>query len=193
MRFAGTWKQYSTKAIPQLARITIHRGESLYLRCPYQAIVMNILDTVNRKIVCMKLTLHAVFEIYQCVSRLDESEVLSVIFQNSSLCSMMNGLIEPARLTTNSARPPGTFSLLIFRLVGLVRCSVENRTWAHRAYSPPVAMPGSQEPGISVRMRSWRRCRFPSAPVGPESRHGPLPPGCFGQESRTSRCPRIRS
>src|ERR1041384_2864983 len=186
MRFAGTWKQYSTKAIPQLARITIHRGESLYLRCPYQAIVMNILDTVNRKIVCIKLTLHAVFEIYQCVSRSDESEVLAVIFQNSSHCSMMNGLIEPARLTTNSARPPGTFSLFIFRLVGQVRCTVGNKTWAHQAHSPPVAVPSSEAPGFSARWRPWRRCLSPTSLVGPESRHGPLPPGCFGQDSRTT-------
>jgi len=53
MRFAGTWKQYSTKAIPQLTRITIHKGESLYLRCPYQAMVMKMFDTVSRAIVYM--------------------------------------------------------------------------------------------------------------------------------------------
>ena len=40
------------KAIPQLARVTIHKGESLYLRCPYQSMVMKILDTVSSRIVC---------------------------------------------------------------------------------------------------------------------------------------------
>jgi hypothetical protein len=55
MRFAGTWKQYSTKAIPQLTRITIHKGESLYLRCPYQAKVMKMFEIVSNKIVCIAL------------------------------------------------------------------------------------------------------------------------------------------
>ena len=57
----------------------------------------------------------------------------------------------------------------------------------------PVAVPSSEEPGFSTRMRWWRRCPSPTVPAEPESRHGPLPPGCFGQESRTTRCPRIQS
>jgi hypothetical protein len=35
-------------------RITIHKGESLYLKCPY-AIVMKILETASSKIVCLGL------------------------------------------------------------------------------------------------------------------------------------------
>lgn len=34
-RFAGTWKQYPTKVINQLTRMTFPSGVSLYLRCPY--------------------------------------------------------------------------------------------------------------------------------------------------------------
>jgi hypothetical protein len=38
-------------AMPQLARIAIHSGVSLYLRCPYQASVMKMLEIVNNMIV----------------------------------------------------------------------------------------------------------------------------------------------
>src|SRR5262245_44874751 len=48
-RLAGTWKQYSRKAIPQLASTTIQSGELLKLRCPYQAKVMKTLETMRRK------------------------------------------------------------------------------------------------------------------------------------------------
>src|SRR5512138_1664603 len=50
MRFAGTAKQYSMKAIPQLARITISSGAVLNLRCPYQANVMKTLDAISSRI-----------------------------------------------------------------------------------------------------------------------------------------------
>ena len=63
----------------------------------------------------------------------------------------------------------------------------------HVVRHSPVAVPGSWEPGFSARMRSWRRCPSPTLPLVPESRHGPLPPGCFGRGSRTTRCPRTRS
>src|SRR5664279_57175 len=43
-RLAGTAKQYSKKAMPQLARITSHSGRSVNLRCPYQANVMKTLE-----------------------------------------------------------------------------------------------------------------------------------------------------
>src|ERR1700730_15174105 len=43
-RLAGTASQYSKKAIPQLVRITAGSQLSLYLRWPYQANVMKILD-----------------------------------------------------------------------------------------------------------------------------------------------------
>jgi hypothetical protein len=44
MRFAGTAKQYSTKAMPQLAKMTRTSGTALYLRWPYQARVMKRLE-----------------------------------------------------------------------------------------------------------------------------------------------------
>jgi hypothetical protein len=48
MRFAGTAKQYSTKAIPQLTGIKIHRDTVGNLSWPYQANVMNTLE-IQRK------------------------------------------------------------------------------------------------------------------------------------------------
>src|SRR4051812_11788311 len=45
-RFAGTCSAYSGSAINQLTRITPHIAADLYfeLKCPYQAIVMNMLE-----------------------------------------------------------------------------------------------------------------------------------------------------
>jgi len=57
MRLAGTWKQYSNKAIPQLISITAKRGRlsrpfiCLNLRCPYQANVMKVFDNTRKKMV----------------------------------------------------------------------------------------------------------------------------------------------
>src|SRR5579864_3186322 len=51
IRFAGTWKQYSKKAMPQLARITFQSASLRYLRWPYQAKVIKIFETVSRTIV----------------------------------------------------------------------------------------------------------------------------------------------
>src|SRR4029077_876599 len=51
MRFAGTWKQYSKKAMPQLARMTFHSASLRYLRWPYQANVMKMFEMVSSKIV----------------------------------------------------------------------------------------------------------------------------------------------
>ena len=54
MRFAGTWKQYSKKAIPQLARIAIQTGFARKsLRWPYQAKVMKTFETRRSRIVGM--------------------------------------------------------------------------------------------------------------------------------------------
>ena len=50
MRLAGTAKQYSMKAMPQLARIASTMGEDLYLRCPYQANVMKTLEAKSIRI-----------------------------------------------------------------------------------------------------------------------------------------------
>src|SRR5436190_5803824 len=53
-RFAGTWKQYSGSAINQLIRIAIGIVKvALCLRCPYQANVMNTLESVRRTMVFM--------------------------------------------------------------------------------------------------------------------------------------------
>src|SRR5580700_1737187 len=54
MRLAGTWKQYSKKAIIQLITITLNNGTSRYFRWPYQAKVMKILETVSRAMVRME-------------------------------------------------------------------------------------------------------------------------------------------
>src|SRR5260370_32925150 len=51
MRFAGTWKQYSKKAMPQLARITFHNASLRYFRWPYQANVIKMFEMVSSKIV----------------------------------------------------------------------------------------------------------------------------------------------
>jgi hypothetical protein len=42
--------RYSGRAISQLAAITIHSGEVLNLRCPYQAKVMNTLLAISSRI-----------------------------------------------------------------------------------------------------------------------------------------------
>src|ERR1700681_2848895 len=53
MRLAGTWKQYSKKAMPQLARITFHSASLRYFRWPYQAKVMKIFEIVSKRMVRM--------------------------------------------------------------------------------------------------------------------------------------------
>src|ERR1700679_303375 len=55
MRLAGTWKQYSKKAIIQLMTMTLKRGADLYLRWPYQANVMKMLEQVRSRIVLMRI------------------------------------------------------------------------------------------------------------------------------------------
>src|ERR1700747_2756195 len=56
MRFAGTWKQYSKNAMPQLARMTFHNASLRYLRWPYQAKVMKMFETVKNKIVRTRIS-----------------------------------------------------------------------------------------------------------------------------------------
>src|ERR1700730_5624579 len=51
MRLAGTWKQYSKKAMPQLARMTFQSASLRYFRWPYQAKVMKIFEMVSRRTV----------------------------------------------------------------------------------------------------------------------------------------------
>src|SRR5229473_2771058 len=51
MRFAGTWKQYSKKAIPQLTMITFQSASLRNFRWPYHAKVMKMFETVSNRIV----------------------------------------------------------------------------------------------------------------------------------------------
>src|SRR6266481_6679495 len=51
MRFAGTWKQYSKKAIPQLAMITFHSASLRNFRWPYHAKVIKMFEMVSNRIV----------------------------------------------------------------------------------------------------------------------------------------------
>ena len=46
--------------MPQLARTAIRKGDFLYFRCPYQAMVMKMLETVSRRMVCMDLPLEKI-------------------------------------------------------------------------------------------------------------------------------------
>ncbi len=54
---AGTIRQYSKKAMPQLMRIAVSNPEflrkeiSLYRRWPYQAMVINVLDAASSNMV----------------------------------------------------------------------------------------------------------------------------------------------
>src|ERR1041385_697473 len=54
MRLAGTWKVYSKKAIPQLISVTFHSGTFWYLRWPYQAKVIKMLEIKRKIIVSMR-------------------------------------------------------------------------------------------------------------------------------------------
>src|SRR6478752_4179690 len=47
--FAGTMKQYSTKAMPQLTTITKNIGDVLNLRWPYHARVMKMFEQTSSK------------------------------------------------------------------------------------------------------------------------------------------------
>lgn len=57
IRFAGTWAQYSKKAMNQERAITPIRGQwlitlvSCNFRCPYQAKVMKMLEVISNPIV----------------------------------------------------------------------------------------------------------------------------------------------
>ena len=51
MRFAGTWKQYSKKAIPQLTTITFQSASLRNFKWPYHAMVMKMFEMVSNRIV----------------------------------------------------------------------------------------------------------------------------------------------
>lgn len=50
IRFAGTWRQYSKNAIPQLTMIANSKFELVNFRCPYQANVIKTLAISNKNI-----------------------------------------------------------------------------------------------------------------------------------------------
>src|SRR5215471_15855733 len=53
MRLAGTWKQYSAKAISQLTVMAVSSGTLRNFRWPYQAIVMNRFEQNRSRTVIM--------------------------------------------------------------------------------------------------------------------------------------------
>jgi len=61
-RLAGTVRQYSKNAIPQLISTAFHKVMSLSFRCQYQANVIKMLDEKRRRIVFMLLILHKQFK-----------------------------------------------------------------------------------------------------------------------------------
>jgi hypothetical protein len=50
----GNLETILEKAISQLTRTAVHKGESLYFRCPYQAKVMKMFEMSRRPIVLIK-------------------------------------------------------------------------------------------------------------------------------------------
>src|SRR5882762_10755212 len=54
IRLAGTWKQYSKKAMPQLTAMTFQSATFRYFRWPYHANVIKIFEMVRRRIVRMR-------------------------------------------------------------------------------------------------------------------------------------------
>src|SRR6266481_3950480 len=61
MRLAGTWKQYSKKAMPQLMTITFHNATLRNFKWPYHANVMKIFEMVRRRIVRIQRLLMVFF------------------------------------------------------------------------------------------------------------------------------------
>src|ERR1700675_2923035 len=55
MRLAGTWKQYSAKAMSHEMTMTLNSGAWRYFRWPYQAKVMKMLERVRSRIVVMRI------------------------------------------------------------------------------------------------------------------------------------------
>src|ERR1700681_4695558 len=55
MRLAGTWKQYSAKAMSHEMTMTLNSGAWRYFRWPYQAKVMKMLERVRSRIVVIRI------------------------------------------------------------------------------------------------------------------------------------------
>lgn len=49
--FAGTIRQYSNEAIPQLMRMAFYIGILVFFKCPYDANVIKTLESINKPIV----------------------------------------------------------------------------------------------------------------------------------------------
>lgn len=58
IRLAGTVKQYSKKAIPQLMRMAFHKGIPFSFRCQYQANVIKMLEQISKKTVRIYVVLN---------------------------------------------------------------------------------------------------------------------------------------
>jgi hypothetical protein len=54
MRLAGTCRQYSKKAMPQLIKITFHKATLVNFRWPYQAKVIKMLEPSNNRTVLIQ-------------------------------------------------------------------------------------------------------------------------------------------
>src|ERR1700745_856678 len=54
IRLAGTWKQYSKKAISQLTSVSFHSGTFWYFKWPYHAAVMKMLEKSSKTIVIIR-------------------------------------------------------------------------------------------------------------------------------------------
>src|SRR5712691_7225633 len=76
MRFAGTWKQYSKKAIPQLARMTFQSASLRNFKWPYHAKVMKILDTMSNRIVRIRKGAPCTVPRYRLETRKDSPKLL---------------------------------------------------------------------------------------------------------------------
>ena len=59
IRFAGTVRQYSRNAIPQLITIAFHKGIFVSLKCQYHAVVIKIFDMNSKPIVLIKYEMTA--------------------------------------------------------------------------------------------------------------------------------------
>src|ERR1700720_28692 len=76
MRFAGTWKQYTKKATPQLARTTFQSGSPRNFKWPYHAKVMKILDTMSNRIVRIRKGAPCTVPRYRLETRKDSPKLL---------------------------------------------------------------------------------------------------------------------
>src|SRR5882762_5336029 len=120
MRFAGTWKQYSKKAIPQLARTTFQSASLRNFKWPYHAKVMKILDTMSNRIVRIGKGAPCTVPRY----RLDTKGFTEVVVPSNAECrTPRNGSSVPFSVldSLKSRKKPPTLSNCF------VRCAPDSR------------------------------------------------------------------